>query len=137
MSTTLEKENPETLALPLGAIPVAFSTLRVYLAENQAGDDPPVPMVIDGCGEWVEAKARVIGGFGFSLAMILPGATDERLATAIRLMSALAKAAYQVRPELCVAVATKIGPRKSRERAHSGTAVDASGGSLIRRPPSV
>ncbi|MFP5380016.1 MAG: hypothetical protein ACLGHP_09770, partial [Vicinamibacteria bacterium] len=38
----------------------------------------------------------------------LPVSTDPRHVTAIRLMSAVAKAAYQVRPELCVAVATRI-----------------------------
>jgi hypothetical protein len=34
--------------------------------------------------------------------------TDARLDAAVRLMNAVAKAAYQVRPELCVAVSTKI-----------------------------
>jgi predicted ATPase len=38
----------------------------------------------------------------------LPAATDERLLYAVRLMNAGAKAAYQIRPELCVAVAAKI-----------------------------
>jgi len=38
----------------------------------------------------------------------LPETGDDRLQTAVRLMNAAAKAAYQIRPELCVAVATKI-----------------------------
>jgi serine/threonine protein kinase len=38
----------------------------------------------------------------------LPAMRDPRLEAAVRLMSAVAKAAYQIRPELCVAVATKI-----------------------------
>lgn len=38
----------------------------------------------------------------------LPLTSDTRLETAVRLMTAVAKAAYQVRPELCVAVATKV-----------------------------
>ncbi|MGE5506143.1 MAG: AAA family ATPase [Actinomycetota bacterium] len=37
----------------------------------------------------------------------LPLCRDERLKTAMRLIGALLKAAYQVRPELCVACATK------------------------------
>ncbi|MBA3885620.1 MAG: hypothetical protein H0X67_07790 [Acidobacteria bacterium] len=37
-----------------------------------------------------------------------PAASDERLLSAVRLMNAVAKAAYQIRPELCVAVSTKI-----------------------------
>ncbi|ACY14143.1 serine/threonine-protein kinase PknK [Haliangium ochraceum] len=38
----------------------------------------------------------------------LPTMRDARREAAVRLMSAVAKAAYQIRPELCVAVATKI-----------------------------
>ena len=40
--------------------------------------------------------------------LALPAATDEKLLVAVRLTNAVAKAAYQVRPELCVAVTTKI-----------------------------
>jgi serine/threonine protein kinase/predicted ATPase len=38
----------------------------------------------------------------------LPRMRGARLESAVRLMSGVAKAAYQIRPELCVAVATKI-----------------------------
>jgi hypothetical protein len=37
----------------------------------------------------------------------LPDITDERVHAAVQIMSDVAKAAYQVRPELCVAVSTK------------------------------
>lgn len=38
----------------------------------------------------------------------LPRMTDRRLELAVRITNAVAKAAYQVRPELCVAVCTKL-----------------------------
>ena len=57
--------------------------------------------------DFAAARLRLRGKSPADL-LALPTATDERLVTAIRLMSAVAKAAYQVRPELCVAVATKI-----------------------------
>ncbi len=38
----------------------------------------------------------------------LPLASDEKIGLAVRLMNAVAKAAYQIRPELCVAVAVRI-----------------------------
>ncbi len=37
----------------------------------------------------------------------LPEMTDERLRTVVRLISAVGKAAYQVRPEICVSVCTR------------------------------
>jgi hypothetical protein len=39
--------------------------------------------------------------------MTLPEMTDPRLVAAVRVLNGVSKAAYQVRPELCVAVATK------------------------------
>jgi serine/threonine protein kinase/predicted ATPase len=57
--------------------------------------------------DFAVARLRLRGKSTADL-LALPTATDERLATAIRLMNAVAKAAYQIRPELCVAVATKI-----------------------------
>ncbi|HEX4417293.1 MAG TPA: AAA family ATPase, partial [Kofleriaceae bacterium] len=38
----------------------------------------------------------------------LPTATDPRIEAAVRLICAVAKAAYQLRPELCVAISTKV-----------------------------
>jgi serine/threonine protein kinase/predicted ATPase len=57
--------------------------------------------------DFAAARLRLRGKNTADL-LSLPTATDERLASAIRLMNAVAKAAYQIRPELCVAVATKI-----------------------------
>ncbi len=57
--------------------------------------------------DFAAARLRLRGKSTADL-LALPTATDERLATAIRLMNAVAKAAYQIRPELGVAVGTKI-----------------------------
>lgn len=56
--------------------------------------------------DFVRARWRLRGRAPATL-VDLPLMTDARLETAVRLMSAGAKAAYQVRPELCVAVATR------------------------------
>ena len=63
---------------------------------------PPM-FVIDLVRTW-----RALRGRGPRELVELPEATNERLQTAVRLMNVGAKAAYQLRPELCVAVATKI-----------------------------
>lgn len=57
--------------------------------------------------DFIKAKLRMHGRPTASL-LDLPTMTDERRATAVRLTNAVAKAAYQVRPELCVAVSTKL-----------------------------
>jgi serine/threonine protein kinase/predicted ATPase len=57
--------------------------------------------------DFVESRIRLRGKTAADL-LALPLATDQELDAAIRLMNAVAKAAYQIRPELCVAVATKI-----------------------------
>jgi serine/threonine protein kinase/predicted ATPase len=57
--------------------------------------------------DFVKATLRLRGRDIASLAE-LPRMQDARLESAVRLMSGVAKAAYQIRPELCVAVATKI-----------------------------
>ncbi len=57
--------------------------------------------------DFLKAKLR-IGRRPAVQLLSLPTMTDLRLSTALRLASACAKAAYQVRPELCVAVSTKI-----------------------------
>ncbi len=57
--------------------------------------------------DFIKAKFR-IGKRPAAELLNLPLMKDARLATAVRLTNACAKAAYQVRPELCVAVSTKI-----------------------------
>jgi serine/threonine protein kinase/predicted ATPase len=57
--------------------------------------------------DFIAARVRLRGRTTADL-LALPAATDATLEVAIRLMNAVAKAAYQIRPELCVAVATKI-----------------------------
>lgn len=57
--------------------------------------------------DFIGARLRLRGMTPQDLLALRPAA-DARLETAVRLMNAVAKAAYQVRPELCVAVATKI-----------------------------
>jgi predicted ATPase len=57
--------------------------------------------------DFIAARMRLRGKATSDLLALSP-ATDETLVAAIRLMTAVAKAAYQIRPELCVAVATKI-----------------------------
>ncbi len=57
--------------------------------------------------EFARAKVRLWGREPSDL-LSLPAIADPRLEAAVRLMNAVAKAAYQVRPELCVAVATRI-----------------------------
>ena len=54
-------------------------------------------------------KARwLLRGRATASVVDLPLTTDTRVEMAVRLMAAVAKAAYQVRPELCVAVATRM-----------------------------
>ena len=57
--------------------------------------------------DFIAARARLRGKTTADL-LALPTATDQTLIAAIRIMNAVAKAAYQIKPELCVAVATKI-----------------------------
>jgi serine/threonine protein kinase len=57
--------------------------------------------------DFVKASLRLRGRDVAGL-VELPRMRDTRLESAVRLMSGVAKAAYQIRPELCVAVATKI-----------------------------
>jgi eukaryotic-like serine/threonine-protein kinase len=57
--------------------------------------------------DFVESRIRLRGKSATDL-LALPLAEDRQLEAAIRLMNAVAKAAYQIKPELCVAVATKI-----------------------------
>lgn len=77
----------------------AVGLFRVKLPERFI---PPLFAV-----DLVEAKLRLRGRDVASLTE-LPDMSDERLITAIRLMAAVGKAAYQVRPELCVAVLVKM-----------------------------
>jgi serine/threonine protein kinase/predicted ATPase len=56
--------------------------------------------------DFIEARIRLRGRKTADL-LDLPTIADPRLEAAVRLMNAVAKAAYQVRPELCVAVATR------------------------------
>ncbi len=67
-----------------------------------AGFVPPL-FIID----FLKAKWRLLGKKTADL-VNLPVMQDARLEQAVRLINAAAKAAYQVRPELCVAVSTKV-----------------------------
>jgi hypothetical protein len=55
----------------------------------------------------VGAKLR-FGGRSMADVLALPTMEDERLSSAVRLIAAVAKAAYQLRPELCVAINAKM-----------------------------
>ncbi len=57
--------------------------------------------------EWGRLELRLRGRSMQDL-LELPLASDARIGLAVRLMNAVAKAAYQIRPELCVAVAVRI-----------------------------
>ena len=57
--------------------------------------------------DFLKAKWRLMGKQTADL-VNLPTMQNERLEKAVRMISAAAKAAYQVRPELCVAVSTKM-----------------------------
>ncbi len=67
-----------------------------------AGFVPPLFIV-----DFVKAKWRLRGKQTADL-VHLPPMQDARLEKAVRIINACAKAAYQVRPELCVAVSTKM-----------------------------
>ncbi len=67
-----------------------------------AGFVPPLFIV-----DFVKAKWRLWGKLTADL-VNLPTMQDARLEKAVRIINACAKAAYQVRPELCVAVSTKV-----------------------------
>ncbi len=56
--------------------------------------------------DFIKAKWRLIGRKMTDL-LNLPTMADNRQAKAVRMINAAAKAAYQVQPELCVAVSTK------------------------------
>jgi serine/threonine protein kinase/predicted ATPase len=84
------------------AYAVGRAAVRPFGIRLPARFVPPL-FVID----FLKAQARLRGRTPAQL-LELPTAKDERLETAVRLMNAVAKAAYQVRPELCIAVATKI-----------------------------
>ena len=67
-----------------------------------AGFVPPLFIV-----DFVKAKWGLWGKSTADL-VNLPTMQDARLEKAVRIINACAKAAYQVRPELCVAVSTKV-----------------------------
>lgn len=56
--------------------------------------------------DFIQAKFRMRGRRPADL-LELPLMQDRQLATGVRLINAVAKAAYQIRPELCVAVSTR------------------------------
>lgn len=84
------------------AYAVGREAVQLFGVALPKGFIPPL-FIID----FLKAKFR-IGKRPASELLNLPLMTDARLATAVRLTNACAKAAYQVRPELCVAVSTKI-----------------------------
>jgi serine/threonine protein kinase/predicted ATPase len=84
------------------AYAVGREAVRPFGVRLPARFVPPLFLV-----DFIAARARLRGRTTREL-LDLPPANDERLEAAVRLMNAVAKAAYQVKPELCVAVATKI-----------------------------
>ena len=75
---------------------------REFGVSLPAGFVPPLFIV-----DFVKAKWRLRGKSMADL-VNLPTMQDARLEKAVRIINACAKAAYQVRPELCVAVSTKV-----------------------------
>ena len=75
---------------------------REFGVSLPAGFVPPLFIV-----DFVKAKWRLRGKSMADL-VNLPAMQDARLEKAVRIINACAKAAYQVRPELCVAVSTKV-----------------------------
>lgn len=57
--------------------------------------------------DFLQVRIRLRGRTPADL-LELPTVSDERLVLAVRLMNAVAKAAYQVKPQLCIAVATQL-----------------------------
>ncbi len=56
---------------------------------------------------WLQLECRLLRRSMRDL-LEMPLATDPRIGQAVRIMNAVAKAAYQIRPELCVSLAVKI-----------------------------
>ncbi|MCY2967044.1 MAG: protein kinase [Planctomycetota bacterium] len=75
---------------------------RDFGVELPAGFVPPLFV-----WDFVQAKWRLRGRKTADL-VNLPEMRDPRRVNAVRLINATAKAAYQVRPELCVAISTKV-----------------------------
>jgi predicted ATPase len=84
------------------AYAVAREAVQPFGVRLPAKFVPPLFLI-----DFIEAKWRLRGRKAADL-LHLPAIADPRLAAAVRLMNAVAKAAYQVRPELCVAVATRL-----------------------------
>ncbi len=88
-----------------GDFKVAYQTgrqaLKLFGVSLPAGFTPPLFVVDLLRAKW-RMRGRKIGDL-----IDLPLCQDERLRTAMRLIGALLKAAYQIRPELCIANAVK------------------------------
>ena len=84
------------------AYSVGREAVQLFGVSLPKGFIPPL-FIID----FLKAKFR-IGKRPAAELLNLPAMSNHKLATAVRLTNACAKAAYQVRPELCVAVSTKI-----------------------------
>ncbi len=90
----------------LGRFPEAYATARRGAAElgvsMPAGFVPPL-LIADLAGVRLALGNRSVGTLAD-----LPAVTDEKVARAIRLISPALKAAYQIRPELCVHNAARL-----------------------------
>jgi len=84
------------------AYAVGRSAVRVFGVNLPAKFVPPLFI-----GDFVRASIRMRGRKPASL-LGLPTASDPRIELAVRLICAVSKAAYQLRPELCVALALKV-----------------------------
>ena len=84
------------------AYAIARAARRTVSASAAGAFIPPLFLI-----DFAEARIAAARADAGRLARPADG-TDGKLEVAIRLMNAVAKAAYQIRPELCVAVATKI-----------------------------
>jgi serine/threonine protein kinase/predicted ATPase len=84
------------------AYAIGRTAVEAYGVRLPARFIPPLFLV-----DFLRARARLRGRTPTEL-LNLPTASDERLEMAVHLMNAVAKAAYQIKPQLCIAVATKL-----------------------------
>lgn len=84
----------------------AYDTGRralVPLGMKLSANFNPVPFVLDLAEDWLRFRGRTIASIAD-----LPESSDPRLISTVRLLAAMGKAAYQLRPELCIAILVKL-----------------------------
>lgn len=63
----------------------------------------PAPFVRDLAEDWLRFRGRTIASIPD-----LPTSSDPRLNSTVRILAAMGKAAFQIRPELCIAILAKL-----------------------------